>query len=52
MGYLGFTPNSDTGDGGWEVVGYTAQLGNGFSTTISAEDRRTTQIIGAGHHAW
>ena len=22
-----FTPNSDTGDGGWEVVGYTAQFG-------------------------
>ena len=48
VGYLGFTPNSDTGDGGWEVVGYTAQLGNGFSATISAEDRRTTQIIGEG----
>jgi len=48
VGYLGFTPNSDTGDGGWDVVGYTAQFGNGFSATISAEDRRTTQIIGQG----
>jgi hypothetical protein len=48
VGYLGFTPNSDTGDGGWEVVGYTAQLGNGFSATLSAESRRTTQIIGQG----
>ena len=48
VGYLGFTPNSDTGDGGWDVVGYTAQFGNGFSATISAEDRRVTQIIGAG----
>jgi Porin subfamily len=48
IGYLGFTPNSDTGDGGWEVFGYTAQLGNGFSATLSAESRRTTQIIGQG----
>ena len=48
VGYLGFTPNSDTGDGGWDVVGYTLQLGNGFSASISAEDRRTTQIIGEG----
>ena len=54
MGYLGFTPNSDTGDGGWDVVGYTMQFGNGFSASISAEDRRTTQIIGGGinSHAW
>src|SRR5580704_12246843 len=41
----GFTPASDTGDGGWWVWGYTAQLGNGFSATLSAEQRRTTQII-------
>ena len=45
LGYLGFTPNSDTGDGGWEVFAYTAQFGNGFSGSISAETRRTTQII-------
>jgi hypothetical protein len=48
VGYLGFTPNSDTGDGGWDIIGYTAQLGNGFSASISAESRRTTQIIGQG----
>jgi Porin subfamily len=48
VGYLGFTPNSDTGDGGWDVIGYTMQFGNGFSATLSAEDRRTTQIIGQG----
>src|SRR5262249_13480382 len=48
VGYLGFTPNSDTGDGGWEVLAYTAQLGNGFSASISAETRRTSQIIGQG----
>ena len=33
VGYLGFTPNSDTGDGGWDVVAYTAQFGNGFSAS-------------------
>jgi hypothetical protein len=37
VGYLGFAPNSDTGDGGWEVLGYTAQLGNGFSGSLSLE---------------
>jgi hypothetical protein len=47
VGYLGFAPNSDTGDGGWEVLGYTAQLGNGFSASLSLEARRTTQLIGA-----
>jgi Porin subfamily len=48
IGYLGFTPNSDTGDGGWDLVAYTAQLGNGFSASLSLENRRTTQIIGQG----
>src|SRR5262245_46072894 len=47
VGYLGFAPNSDTGDGGWEVLAYTAQLGNGFSASLSLEARRTTQLIGA-----
>jgi hypothetical protein len=41
----GFLPSSDTGDGGWWVWAYTAQFGGGFSGTISAESRRTTQII-------
>ncbi len=41
----GFIPSSDTGDGGWWVWGYTAQLGSGFSATLSAEVRRTTQIL-------
>ena len=36
----------DTGDGGWWVWGYTAQFGGGFSATLSAEERRVTQIIG------
>jgi hypothetical protein len=41
----GFYPASDTGDPGWFVWGYTAQLGNGLSATLSTEARRTTQII-------
>jgi hypothetical protein len=41
----GYIPSSDTGDGGWWVWAYTAQLGNGVGATISAEARRTTQII-------
>jgi hypothetical protein len=36
---------SDTGDPGWTVFGYTAQLGNGLSATLAMEQRRTTQII-------
>ena len=35
--YWGAFPGSDTGDGGWFVMGYTAQFGNGFSATIAAE---------------
>jgi hypothetical protein len=41
----GYLPMSDTGDPGWAVFGYTAQLGNGVTATISAEQRRMTQII-------
>jgi hypothetical protein len=43
--YWGAFPASDTGDPGWVTFGYTAQFGNGFSATISAEERRVTQII-------
>ncbi|HTV35179.1 MAG TPA: porin [Xanthobacteraceae bacterium] len=43
----GYVPASDTGDGGWEVWGYTAQLGGGLSATIAAEARRDTQIVDA-----
>ena len=42
--YWGQYPGSDTGDGGWMVLGYTAQFGNGFSATIAAEMRRMTTI--------
>jgi Porin subfamily len=40
--------SSDTGDGGQWVWGYTWQMGNGLSATIAAEDRRMTEIVGAG----
>ena len=46
--YWGAFPASDTGDPGWFVMGYTAQFGNGFSATVSAEERRTTQIATLG----
>ena len=46
--YWGAFPASDTGDPGWLVMGYTAQFGNGFSATISAEERRVTSIINTG----
>ena len=36
-----WTPGgADTGDGGKQVLAYTAQLGNGISATLSAEDKR------------
>ncbi len=41
------TFSEDTGDGGWWVWAYTAQFGGGFSATLSAEERRDSQIIGA-----
>jgi hypothetical protein len=44
-GYRAYNPTSDTGDSGWWVWAYTAQLGNGFSASISAEQRRSSQII-------
>ncbi len=44
--YWGAFPASDTGDPGWMVMAYTAQFGNGFSATLSAEERRITQIYG------
>ena len=46
INYRAYFPTSDTGDSGWWVWAYTAQLGNGLSASISAEQRRMTQIIG------
>jgi hypothetical protein len=39
------TTSEDTGDGGWWVWAYTAQFGGGFSATLSAEERRDSQIL-------
>jgi hypothetical protein len=41
------TGSSDSGDGGWDVVAYTAQFGNGLSASVSAEVQRRTRIINA-----
>ena len=41
FGGSAWTPGgADTGDGGKQVLAYTAQLGNGISATLSAEDKR------------
>jgi hypothetical protein len=42
----GNVPSEDTGDGGQWIWAYTAQMGNGVSATISAEERRDSQIVG------
>ena len=47
----GAYPASDTGDPGWFVMGYTAQFGGGLSASISAEERRMTQIINTANPA-
>jgi Porin subfamily len=46
--YWGAVPGSDTGDGGWFVMGYTAQFGNGLSGSIAVEAPRKTQIVTEG----
>jgi Porin subfamily len=46
VGYRAYKPSSDTGDTGWWLWAYTAQLGNGLSASISAEQRRMSQILG------
>ena len=42
------TGASDSGDGGWDVIGYTAQFGNGLSASIAAEATRRSKITNAG----
>src|SRR3954464_11135297 len=37
--------SSDTGDGGWKVAAYTAQLGNGVSASLSLEEPRRTGVV-------
>jgi len=46
VGYRAYMISEDTGDAGWWLWAYTAQLGNGLSASISAEERRATQIVG------
>jgi hypothetical protein len=51
VGYRAYAFSEDTGDAGWWVWAYTAQLGNGMSATISAEERRASQILGFNNFA-
>lgn len=46
--------SSDTGDGGRQVFAYTAQLGNGVSATISAEqpEAKTSGVSSTTTGAW
>ena len=37
----------DTGDGGWRVAAYTANFGNGVTSTVSLEEPRRTGIVAA-----
>ena len=41
-------PSEDSGDGGKVVSAYTAQFGNGFSASISAEGRRDISVFNGG----
>jgi hypothetical protein len=38
-------PSGDTGDGGWKVFAYTAQLGNGWSASLSLEEPRRSNVV-------
>jgi hypothetical protein len=40
-----YFPIEDTGDGGVWVWAYTAQLGNGLTATLSAEQRRMVSVL-------
>jgi hypothetical protein len=40
-------PSGDTGDGGWKVFAYTAQLGNGWSASLSLEEPRRSNVVNA-----
>ena len=42
-------PSEDTGDGGKAVTAYTAQFGNGFSASISAEGQRNAGVFNGGN---
>ena len=38
-------PSSDTGDPGWKVFAYTANFGNGVSSTVSLEEPRSFGVV-------
>jgi hypothetical protein len=43
--YNGYTPASDTGDGGWKVLALTVLYGNGITSTVSLEEPRRGAIV-------
>ena len=43
--YLGITPASDTGDGGWKVIAYSLIWGAGITSTLSLEEPRRIGIV-------
>ena len=49
--YWGGAPSSDTGDPGWKLAAYTAQFGNGLSSTLSVEEPRQTGVFNGGSSA-
>jgi Porin subfamily len=38
-------PTEDTGDGGWRVAAYTANFGNGITSTLSLEEPRRRSVV-------
>ena len=39
------TETEDTGDGGWRVAAFTANFGNGITSTLSLEEPRRIGIV-------
>ena len=39
------TQTEDTGDGGWRVAAFTANFGNGITSTLSAEEPRRIGVV-------
>jgi len=42
------TETEDTGDGGWRVAAYTANFGNGITSTVSLEEPRRLGVTNVG----
>src|SRR5262249_3075503 len=45
VSYMGHFQSEDTGDGGWRVAAFTANFGNGITSTVSLEEPRRTSIL-------